>query len=1012
MNDVSALLRDRDGALWIGSRGGGLQRQAGSSGAIGLLRSSLLQQGSLRDANISSVLELADGRLLFGTQAQGLQLFTRSQGRVEEARISGRFSKNPVRALLQTADGTLYAGTELSGVWRLAPQAQQWQQLPGLQDAPVRRLLLDRQGRLWVGTTRGLAYWDAAKAHLEFCLDAAGKPQTSWITSLVQDGSGGLWVGSIGGLWRVEPGQRILTPFFNKGPGALASNEVRGLLWDSRGRLWVSTARSLERLQQREGNQLHFDAVSARLGRANQDLGSNLQEDRLGRIWSGRFVLDPVRQQLYEMGKGDGWDIGTGWIGSYAKTADGLLLYGGTQGLVLIDPARFTPSSTPPPLRLVEFTQNGQLAALPDEQLLLGPDVHHFSLEFSALDYARPEQQRYRYRLQGYDKDWIESDPGHRLASYGRLWPGQYRLRVQAQDRYGQWDTQELHMQLQVQSAFWQTWWFASLAILLAAGTLWGLYRWRMAWMQLRADALQQVVNQRTTDILKLAHIGQELTATLDLEQALAQLQHQIALRMQAQMFAVGVYEEEAQQIRMVYEILHGRRLPMRMLAMSDNASPAVWCVRQRRELLAQRSQDLLAYLGQLLPAEEGQEMQSVVYLPLLAGQRIIGCLSVQSTQMQAYGPDQLEFLRVLASYTAIAISNSLAHGALSDAHQALAQAHQHLQDTQAQLVQQEKMASLGQLVANVAHEINTPLGAVKASGGNIADALQGLLQEAPALFRLLSGAELEMFRELVQHAYDAETFSDSRSERQARRELQAELERAGISDATERAQCLVQLQARQVWRDFLPLLQHADASFILSGAARLAAIIRNTGNINLAVARVSKIVFALKSFSHHSRDGELLPVDLQHNLETVLTLYQHQLRRGIQLLRDYQPIPAVLAQPDELSQVWTNLIQNALQAMQFKGRLTLSLRNLGKEVQIAVGDSGPGIPPEIQGRIFEPFFTTKAAGEGSGLGLDIVRKIVEQHHGRIEFVSEAGVGATFFVYLPLLPRDIPELPE
>ena len=117
--------------------------------------------------------------------------------------------------------------------------------------------------------------------------------------------------------------------------------------------------------------------------------------------------------------------------------------------------------------------------------------------------------------------------------------------------------------------------------------------------------------------------------------------------------------------------------------------------------------------------------------------------------------------------------------------------------------------------------------------------------------------------------------------------------------------------------------------------------------------------------------------------------------------MRQYEEIPAISCLPDELNQVWTNLIHNALQAMNHEGTLTLGIRRIGDEAVVSVGDTGAGIPEAIRDKIFNIFFTTKPVGEGSGLGLDIVKKIIEKHHGRIDFKSEIGVGTTFFVYLP-----------
>ena len=118
-------------------------------------------------------------------------------------------------------------------------------------------------------------------------------------------------------------------------------------------------------------------------------------------------------------------------------------------------------------------------------------------------------------------------------------------------------------------------------------------------------------------------------------------------------------------------------------------------------------------------------------------------------------------------------------------------------------------------------------------------------------------------------------------------------------------------------------------------------------------------------------------------------------------MIRHYEPLEPVLCYPDELSQVWTNLLHNAMQAMEYKGTLTITVRKQDEQAIISITDTGPGIPDEIKEKIFDPFFTTKAAGEGSGLGLDIVRKIIEKHQGQISFESKPGK-TTFHVVLPI----------
>ena len=398
----------------------------------------------------------------------------------------------------------------------------------------------------------------------------------------------------------------------------------------------------------------------------------------------------------------------------------------------------------------------------------------------------------------------------------------------------------------------------------------------------------------------------------------------------------------------------------------------------------------------------EHQSIQSLLNLPMIHVGKVVGFIGLDAVASpQDWSQQDIKLLNLVGEMIAITQARHTAEEALLAKNEELVNTLQQLQITQQGLIQAEKMAALGQLTAGVAHEINTPLGAIRAASSNNAKAFEEYLIQLPQLLQQLSTQQQAHLCTLLEQSLHSNPPDTTREQRKLKRTLTRQLQEHKIEDARRLADILTDMGIDGDIEPFLPLFRTSNADWILQFPYNLSRLYHNNQNILAAVRQASKIVFALRNYTHYDHTEEKIRVPITGTLETVLELYHNQLKQGIKLKRNYQSVPPIWCYPDELNQVWTNLIQNAVQAMAGKGNLELEVFLEDNQVVVGVRDSGCGISPEIRDRIFEPFFTTKQAGEGSGLGLDIVKKIIEKHQGRIEVESQPGQ-TTFQVWLPI----------
>lgn len=325
----------------------------------------------------------------------------------------------------------------------------------------------------------------------------------------------------------------------------------------------------------------------------------------------------------------------------------------------------------------------------------------------------------------------------------------------------------------------------------------------------------------------------------------------------------------------------------------------------------------------------------------------------------------------------------------------------QQLKNAQEELIQSAKMAALGQLIASIAHEINTPLGAITSSVRHIASFWNERLFNFPEFLQELSPSHQQYFISLLKTINQNNITLTSREERQRRNSLAAQLQACEIDNASQLASLLVEIGIDDI-EGFLPLLKEQESENILQTAYQFANVQTSIKSIITAAERAGKVVFALKNYAHYDNTGIPIRVQITDGIDTIFTLYNNQIKHTVTVVKNYQDfLPSIWCYPDELNQVWTNLIHNALQAMEYRGTLTIEVKQEDGNIIASFTDSGKGIPPEILPKIFQPFFTTKPPGEGSGIGLDIVKKIIDKHRGKIEVESVPGQ-TTFTISLPL----------
>jgi diguanylate cyclase (GGDEF)-like protein len=677
---VWALFKDSGGMVWVGTASG-FSHADPSRDAILTLFGVRGQQGSISDADVSAVMAAPDGRIWVGLSHGGLNIIDPAALHITNLASGGAFPDAIVDALAAAPDGSVFAGS-----WRGLYHADASGQtiapikLPG--DAPFVAVtaLAEQGGSLWIGKNAGVdRLAPTAGAEVQPVLDHRNMHDPR-APELLPDPDGKLWIGGWTGVSLFDPATGQVTQMQNNpaDPSSLAPGATTALLVGRRHRLWVGSAGGgISILTGYRAGKPHFRHLGTADGLPNPNVDGLVQAQD-GQIWcstdDGLARIDPDTLSITAFHLADGVVIPDYWAGSAAVSSAGELLFGGQGGLTVVRPDRLVAPPGPKRMVVTDVKLGGKTISAGQFNhgaagavLEVQPDANSIAIEFSALDYVDAARDQYAYRLVGFDKDWIETDPSRRVAAYDNLPPGSYILRARVLGPSGRPAGAVLEVPIRVLPAWYQTLWFrAAVGLLSIAGIMLVL---RMQTMRLRGRQreLEQLVTRRTAQLSQsnqaltqaaatlgdLSLIGRQLTANLDIDRVLALLHSHVGRLLDAPYFAIYLLQKHGGEPVLRFGMQDGQSL-------SGTSPPSA-----AHEPFIRRAMQIVPETD-IGPHLAGAD-NSLLCGPLIALDRVIGVMLIQSPRAGAYGERDELIFRTLCAYGAIALGNAETLEALAD---------------------------------------------------------------------------------------------------------------------------------------------------------------------------------------------------------------------------------------------------------------------------------------------------------------------------------------------------------
>lgn len=989
-NMVYAICEDRAGIVWLGTDRG-LNRFDPASNRFTSYKSEPGNPRSLGNDYVFSIYEDRAGVMWVGTWGGGLNKFDRETGRFTH------YLSNP--------------GKESS-----------------LSSDIVVAIYEDRRGGMWIGTEGGgINKFDREKQTFWHYRTSEEDPTTissNYINSICEDPADALWIGTKYGFNKFDghTGKFIRYTINANKSDSLAHNEVNVIVPGLRGILWIGTSGGLYKFAPKTKQFSHYGETDE----LPNNVICGMLEDRQGNLWistnSGLSKFDPRQGTFRNYGTKDGLQGSEFNVGAFCKIGKGKMAFGGINGFNLFHPEDIKDNLTIPPIIITEFgvfnQANGEMphsslkkSVMDTTDINLSYRARVISFEFAALDYTSPPDNRYAYKMEGLDRDWIDAGTQH-AASYTALPPGDYIFRVKGTNSDGVWNEKGTMVRLHIMPPFWQTWWFRVFLALMLAVVFLVLYQVRTRSIRARTKQLEEI-NEK---------LNGEVTERKQAEEKLQKSERRIRTFLETA--SEGFLEMDNQEI---------------IRDVNPEMCAILGC--SRENLLGRDFLDFIAPmdLRKFLQDIEGRKNggRSSYSLAFVRPDKITAHCLVKTVPIFDENQDVKGFFAMVTNITEIV-----------EAEQELQQTKRYLDNVfnslSSMLISVDREGVITQWNTAAEKYIGVPADwAVSRKVWDVIPFLRFYQHQLEQVFR--SQKAFELHRESMIIGKGESKYLDISVYPLAYQGLAGSvIQMDDVTELEKKDRQLIQAQKMETVGSLAGGLAH-DFNNVLGGIVGTVSLLKyllekdktvsiekimsSVETIEKGACRAGNLVNQLLTLSR-KKEPLFVSVDLNEAIKDVVQICTNTFDKSIKLEISYHDKKAMVwADATQIQQVVLNLCINASHAMTLMrktddhqgGTLSVSILNFyadqyfcttqpeaieGNYWVLKIKDTGVGIEPKFISRIFDPFYTTKTKAQGTGLGLAMVYNIVKQHRGFIDVESHPGIGTTFRIYFPQLEEQ------